>query len=143
MSVLDVDFRFAWIRDKVYSNLNLSDPDLFVDLFLDDYRNEARLKMYLDRVQESCDAAMAFWTVEVQDEVVFEIEIEPIYVNTEEETKGGKMDKTKPERVERKKKESDRKKGGRKEAKSSQGNIICRYFEGSGVLFRYIWSKLL
>ena len=70
------DVRFEWLRDKVYSALNITDPEVFEELLnRDDGEFERALAKFLNETPEEGKSAAIFYKKLREEEIEVEVEV--------------------------------------------------------------------
>lgn len=70
------DIRFIWLREKVFSALDISEPDVFDEFMLrDEGENELKIAKFLNQTEEDDDYALIFHKEVREEETEIKIEL--------------------------------------------------------------------
>lgn len=70
------DLRFVWLRDKVYSALDIKDPEVFEEFISrEDGESEMKLAQFLNQTEEDEDYALIFFKEIKEEEIEIQVEL--------------------------------------------------------------------
>lgn len=76
------DVRFIWLRDKVFSALDINEADVFDEFMLrDEGENELKIAKFLNQTEEDEDYALVFNKEVREEEIEVQIELSIPYIN--------------------------------------------------------------